>query len=424
MITFTKSITLSALFLLLSPSLPLSAQFPRFYYNHSLPSAPIPAPVKQRFTRSAATQTPSATIYVTTPQGIQLLSADPNGVLTASAAPPRQLTGNLVGILPAPTYALITLDSESVYFYALNSDGTIGTVSSSADTANYYGAECGLPVGASLDQPRGFVYVQLAGATDAAGDNICDALQTYRVDTQGGDSQGTITFVGGTIFDNSRFADPNAAPFSLATLYGFNMTPIEDACEDDFNTFSRETSGAVNYVSNPPPAYFPQPDPTGGGFFPLLATADSTNHLAVAMFQDFAPPCGVTSGISLASFSVADNGELSSTNTFENMPPTGNDVAALQFDPTGTVLAVAGDGLLLYHFNGAQPITAFPGGNLLPGAGVSSIGFDNAGHLYAWGIDVDGAFKVFPFTISAQGVVTAGSPLTVSGSTGMAVEAQ
>lgn len=387
---------------------PLAAisQPTRLKMNQTRPTAPFPQPIQKRFTL-AAPSTTAAVLYVTTPQGVNVYSADSTGKI-AQIAGPLTLNGNIIG---ATKTDLVTIDAENVYDYSVKDDGTLATVSISQDTASYFGSQCGAPSNAILDQ-RGFIYVQLSGATDDSGDNLCNAIQSFKLDPDSG-----LTFQGATVYDDNRFATGATLP-ALGAKFAFNTSAIGESCEQEFNTFSRETTGTLDFISGS--FVEPVPDPTGGAFFPLLTAADSAGHLAAAMIQDFAPPCGPVGDIQLASFTIGDDGTLSSTNTYQNMPDVGTDVEDLKIDPTNALLAVAGNGLTLYNFNGSSPITALSQ-NLLPGAGISKIGFDNFSHLYAWGVDTDDQFKVFTFNVSAQGAGIAGEPLVVPGSTSMVV---
>ena len=345
---------------------------------------------------------PAATLYVSTGKGVETLSASAAGVVKVIAGP-HAVSGSLIG---GTRTNLIVLGTYYVRNYSLNANGTIHALVANADTQSYSGAQCGTTAGATFD-PRGYVYVQLANATDSLGNNICDALQTYKVTPNG------LVFEGATVYDESRFASPSTLP-AVSTAFAFNLFGIEDACEDYFNILARETSGTLNVINAA--VVEPTPDPAGGGFFPIHVAADSTNHLAVAMVQDFAAPCGPMGPTQLASFTVNAQGSIASTNTYLNMPTTMPDIEVMKIDPTGKLLVIAGDGvgagLMLFHFNGSAPITPYTS-NLLPGAGINSAGFDRYSHLYAGGIGVNSGFKVFSFYVTPQDVTMTRAPVVV-----------
>jgi hypothetical protein len=78
--------------------------------------------------------------------------------------------------------------------------------------------------------------------------------------------------------------------------------------------------------------------------------------------------------------------------------------------PSGQLLAVAGTGgLEIFHFNGANPITAYTGP--LTTGQVDQMSWDNHGHLYAIS---QSAGKVFVFTITPTSYSqVSGSPYAI-----------
>ena len=73
-----------------------------------------------------------------------------------------------------------------------------------------------------------------------------------------------------------------------------------------------------------------------------------------------------------------------STNTWLNMPtPKVVGATLITMSPSGNLLALGGyDGLQLFHFNGANPITAYSD-VLLPTVNIDQLAWDNDNHLYA-----------------------------------------
>jgi hypothetical protein len=86
-------------------------------------------------------------------------------------------------------------------------------------------------------------------------------------------------------------------------------------------------------------------------------------------------------------------------------------VMSISMSPSGKLLAVAGTvGLQVFHFNGADPITAFTG--LLTTDEVDQVAWDNQNHLYAIS---QPAGKLFVFTISPTNRTPApGSPYAIT----------
>jgi hypothetical protein len=164
-------------------------------------------------------------------------------------------------------------------------------------------------------------------------------------------------------------------------------------------------------------APYPTP-PSGEGWCPASAAADPTNHVAIAMAPE--PNYGEIGTYQLASYTAGSNGNLTTTSTYANMPAVQvGTVTDLNMAPSGELLAVAGTkGLQVFHFNGANPVTAYTG--LLTTDGVDEIFWDNSNHLYAIG---QGAGKLWVFTVTPTGYSQApGSPYAVSDPEGLIVQ--
>jgi hypothetical protein len=176
----------------------------------------------------------------------------------------------------------------------------------------------------------------------------------------------------------------------------------------------RESSGALNWWS------FGQTNPTaqsGWVYYPTIPVADPTNHLAVAVYPEYEPPFGNVGPTQLASYTVSTQGNLVSTNTWKNMPTPSTGVSVMNMSPSGKLLAVGGAGLLVYHFNGASPITSFSA--KLTTAAISALHWDNANHLYALS---QATGKLYVFTITPTSITSvSGSPYTIAGSNGLFV---
>jgi hypothetical protein len=121
--------------------------------------------------------------------------------------------------------------------------------------------------------------------------------------------------------------------------------------------------------------------PANQGWCPFLAAADTTNHLAVPMYpiedgEQLGP-------YQLAVYTADCDGNLTTTSTYKNMPAVEvGSILDLSMSPSGKLLAVAGtSGLQVFHFNGANPITAYTG--LLSKRQVNQVFWDNSDHLYA-----------------------------------------
>jgi hypothetical protein len=165
----------------------------------------------------------------------------------------------------------------------------------------------------------------------------------------------------------------------------------------------RASTGALTYLSINP--LFPA-EKSGGFYCPWAAAADPTNHLAIAL-TPLNSNWGNDGPTQLAVYTADSAGNLTTTSTYQNMPSVLTQGAqSYWMSPTGKYLAVAGAGLQVFHFNGANPITKFTG--LLTTDTIDKVYWDNASHLYAISRS---AAKLYVFTVTATTVTQApGSP--------------
>jgi hypothetical protein len=79
------------------------------------------------------------------------------------------------------------------------------------------------------------------------------------------------------------------------------------------------------------------------------------------------------------------------------MPTPSTGVSVMNMSPSGKLLAVGGTGLLVYHFNGAAPITPYSA--KLTTDPIGWIHWDNSNHLYALS-----ATKLYVFTVTPTSI--------------------
>ncbi len=195
------------------------------------------------------------------------------------------------------------------------------------------------------------------------GVNACNAFQSFKIAT----ASGQLTFNGATTHSTGAPVVRNLPTFlaNNKTAYGINnfvfLTSFgdQDIYLNDGTTFARESNGTLEFLD----FSWPFPAPYGGmdlyQWIPIQVTADPTNHLAVAMYPWYDPPKGTSRGPQLASYTADSEGKITTTNTCENMPLSDLFPTVLNMSPDGKLLAVAGGGLEVFHFNGAAPITRY-----------------------------------------------------------------
>jgi hypothetical protein len=370
----------------------------------------------------SSTKAPVAYVYVSTSKGTDLYDAASNGKLTLVSGSPFPTSGYMVG---SNGKYFITAGTNDIYSYKIASNGAIEGRVSELDTQSFSGGKCGATAGAVLDHSGHEVYVSLKGAPADDGNELCDALQSSSIS-----SSGTLTFKGDVLVDeDEKISGSDTLPVLLGNnAFAYSLEGVTDSCEQTINIFAREGSGAlelaggqnVNYPAGPSGGYFYYPlfpsHVSGfvGSVWPSIITDDPTDHLAIALYAMKDAPCGPTKTPQLASFTANSKGQLTTTNTSEDMPSiAGSGINVMRLSPAGNLLAVAtGTGVQIFHFNGSKPITRFTG--VIGTSGyVSDLQWDKSNHLYA----INGATgKLHVYTITTSTAVEAtGSPYAAGG---------
>jgi hypothetical protein len=300
----------------------------------------------------------------------------------------------------------VSLGTAYLHSYPVSSNGAIQGQVSQINTQSYSGNACGATYGGIFDHTGQNVYVQRN-----SGNAECTALQSFKIS-----NTGALTFLGATDFNQSFTSRPTLIALTGNGAFGYSFADV-GFCSTSTYTFQRESSGAMVLGANttglttPPPA---------GDFQPLTATADPTNHLAIAGFEEF-DYCSFAPA-QLASYTVASNGTIVSTNTTANMPTPQVGPNVMNMSPSGQFLAIGGNnnqnpenigtspGLQVFHFNGAHPITPLPG--VLTSAPIDEIHWDNNNHLYALS---NSTGKLYAYTVTSSGItIVPGSPYSIA----------
>jgi hypothetical protein len=341
-----------------------------------------------------------AYVYVGTGKGVYLYNAASNGSLSLVSGSPFSITGSAIG---SNGKYFVSLGTAYLRFYPVASNGAIKGQASQINTQLYSGSECGTAKGAVLDHTGQVVYVQLW-----VDQGQCVALQSFKTS-----STGAPSFLGATQFATETQTGIGAGA-TLIKLSGNGNYAYSAANDHECNLetweLKRESSGAMLFnnreiltVPSTPPDW---------RWYPWFVTADPTNHMAVAMYggSGVAGPCPeVVYPWQLASFTVASDGSLSSTNTPKNMPTPQVYPGVMNMSPSGQFLAVGG-GLQVFHFNGANPITSFS--KVLTTAPIDAIRWDKNNHLYALS---NATKKLYAYTVTSGGVTAVpGSPYTIA----------
>ena len=329
-----------------------------------------------------------AYVYDNLAAGTYVYDASSTGKLTLIKGSPFQTVGSLIG---TNGKFFVTANATTVFSYVVASNGGIGKVVSEINTQKYTGSECGtMNSGGEFDRTGAHIYIPLSG--DENGN--CDSLQTYGIS-----NTGILTFKGATEYNQGGPFNISVNSMGLPTItgngkfaYGFLTAAGFDSVScygPSITTFAAESGGVLNYQAGYSGS-FPALPP--GVSWVLLGsmTDDPTDHVAIAV-DSINSDCGVIRDITytgpaqLMSATVDSQGNLTSTNTYENMPTLAGDgsPSSMVLDPTGKILAVAtGTGVQFFHFNGASPITTFTGVIGVSGY-ITHMSWDSDGHLYA-----------------------------------------
>jgi hypothetical protein len=378
---------------------------------------------------------PVAYVYVQTSKGVNLYDASTTGKLTLVPGSPFKTEGSMGG---SNGKYFITVGTDNLHSYAVASNGAIGKQASEIDTQNYHGSECGNNTGSSavLDHTGQNLYLMLINSQ-------CMAQQTFDI-TKG---SGALKFSGAAVvtdFPADALEDYDCCtPLTITATdaFGYVVSEAGDYWNSSVLAFARESNGTL--VSRSLNELDPAPQPGQGVtyFPPIAVAADPSGHLAALIY-------GVVNGnggYQLASYTVDKEGNIASTNTWENMPTvsTGSSLlpedfgSVLSMSPSGKLLAVKIQpdcqscdtpwGFQVFHFNGAAPATAYSP-VILPNVLIWKMAWDNSNHLYAigWGPG-DAPPELYEYTVTPTAISEApGSPYKIAGlepgvSTGLVV---
>ena len=174
--------------------------------------------------------------------------------------------------------------------------------------------------------------------------------------------------------------------------------------------FKRNPDGSLSQVlnSNAEPALtFPR------FYCPLMTAADPANHVVIGMQEmDINNPFTPIGPPRLAIYTADGSGNLTTSSTAVNMTSTNTGtVADLRFSPAGKVLAIAGNGVELFHYYGtAHSMQYFT--RVAPTETFNQVLWDNENHLYALAVQSE---KLYVYTVTDHSVVPApGSPFSIA----------
>lgn len=355
--------------------------------------------------QSRASSGAVAYVYVANSSGgqaneITAYAADANGRLTPIAGSPFMEDVGYMVVNGAYLIAAARTTAD-IRSYRIGGNGALTyTVSTDYQQVS---SGCGTAMQMIFDHSGQSLYV-----TENDMDCSNNGITSWKVEN----STGGLSYLGPTDTGNWN---STAAYFIGNNEYAY--TAYNDSCMyHSMNGFERQSNGVLSEFN--PEANSPTPPAGASTYIPELGAADPTDH--VAFIEVPANPPGCASGaLKLAVYTANAKGELSTTSTSANMPATAIESATdMKMSPSGKLLAVAGqEGLQVFHFNGAAPITHDTG--LLTSDPIRQMFWDNSDHLYA----ISSANRLHVFTITPSGYQeAAGSPYTIDGPQDMIVQ--
>jgi hypothetical protein len=351
---------------------------------------------------------PVADLYIQTLEGVMVYSVSSAGAITEVTGSRFYVLGQMEAINGK---YLISVGTELLHTYKIESNGAVGEQVSSINTHDHHGSQCGMtsyngryPSGSFLDHTGKYFYVQIYDF------DTCDAWQSYRIG-----ENGSFTFLGDVVTSVYDGTPGNWIGYTeIPTVnntdkYAYSFVPLRP--------FEITPSGALKKnaaftVSNPEPS-------ESWGLSSVAADPDG--HLAVVIEGTVD---GYTNGWQLASYTIdPSTGGVSSTNTPADMPLVAiYNPSLISMSYSGSYVAVGGyTGLEVYHFNGAAPPTPFSG-FLLPNTEIDQLSWDTKNHLYALSYEGSGlyVYTATPTTITEVAGYPVGVP-NAFGITGMIV---
>ena len=245
-------------------------------------------------------------------------------------------------------------------------------------------------------------------------------------------SNGSLSYLG-----NVNIGTKSSAAISFLGNNKFAYSALNDAClYGGMSPFSLSNTGLVDLTSFVQTPQFGPPVPPGAKISDVkqpsyaagFTATDTTNHVAIGEYPCYALDGVAVTQVQLAAYTADASGNLTTTDTYATMPTTTINPLDLEMSPSGSVLAVGGEGgLQVFHFNGASPITSF--GSVLTTDNISKVFWDNSNHLYAITLNaVPPAVslnKLHVFTVTDTSASEApGSPYTITSPIALAVQSE
>jgi hypothetical protein len=351
----------------------------------------------------AATSGPAAYVYVssgpfTGPDVVNAFTAAANGKLTAVPGSPFH---DDVRTMAANGKYLFGGTTNGIYVAAfqIGSNGALHWTAST-NVARYNPGACNYfadPL--VLDHTGADLYLEAT-----VGDCEHTEYQTFSIDQ----ANGKLNFLGSSGL-NFLYNAPLRFSGNNVYAYATGCVNFQNVNIDTFQILKRGSNG---FLTDSGISAAEPPAKNSGEFYCRAALAtDPTNHVAVAVERISLSLARAAGRAQLATYTRDSYGNLTTTSTSANMPATAMDyIFSLSMSPSGKLLAVGGEGLQIFHFNGGAPITHYIDVPLPMFTFIHQMFWDNANHLY---VLTDAKLYVFTVTPTAFSQAS-GSPYSIS----------
>lgn len=348
-----------------------------------------------------------AHVYVTRPTHIDGFAVSANGKLTPVPGSPFKTAQLAPASIAVNKNFLFVAEELSpiVYSYAIASNGSLKLAATTnlLDYTKYNTCGDSLVFPLRIDGSGSTLYTALS-TCDGSVQTFDEFYQSFKIG-----KEGNLEYIG-----SSTPAEYAGGRLELLGTdeYGYVLNCPDPSQGTIYSsTYKRESDGLLTYVESNAIPVPPSVQSAGITYFycpdgPLAA--DPANHMAVAM--DLESPDDGLEEIAIANYTANSRGALTTKSTLENMPLAQQnlDVYVTSIAPTGKLLAVGGTGFQLFHFNGANPVTAYSA-LLQSNDLIGGFAWDQSNHLFATGMNGVYVYTVTPATI----VQAPGSPYSI-----------
>lgn len=352
----------------------------------------------------------SAYVYVSGAAGangnqISAFAADATGRLTEISGSPFSGNDDSMAVNGTHLYA-INAAAANIDAYAIGSGGALTFQAST----NYQQSSNGCGSAAWLFPDRSGADVYTMEFDGDCANNFYQSFSAASAD-------GSLAYLG-TVNGGAGSFNGISLPATFLGNNAFAYEATNNSCMYySVSAFARSSGGLLTAANSA--TTLPAPPAGYRIYIPEFAAADAQNHVAIAMVAANPPGCEQGVFPQIGSFTADSNGNLTTTNTSATMPAMAvSAVNDLKISPAGDLIAVGGpEGLQIFHFNGANPITPYTG--IVTVDPVSQMSWDNQGNLYVLSQQ---AGRLHVFTTASGSVHEApGSPYPINQPNSLAV---